>query len=210
MVEPIFIDTQNGTMFVTMDDGTKRIAYPYAATTWRVTDSLGGGGGNSQFYWPFDPNSIDSEWGYRPPPLPGLSDFHSGCDWSEDAGTNILAAGAGTVYMVRAESEAGSPGGTSWGNRVIIYHGNVGGVDLYTAYAHMRNLNFPMVAQGETVVAGQVIGEVGTTGSSTGNHLHFVTFIGGLLIGDNSDPKNCANPRDFMAIYNPNGLVAAG
>lgn len=210
MPEPKFIDTQNGTMFVTMDDGTKRIAYPYAATTWRIADSVGGGGETSQFYWPFDPDDITDEWGYRPPPLPGLSDFHSGCDWPKDPGTNILSAGDGTVYMVRAEGQAGSPGGTSWGNRVIIYHGNVGGIDLYTAYAHMLSSSFPMVSEGQSVVAGQVIGEVGTTGSSTGNHLHFVTFIGGLVIGNNANPQNCANPRDFMAAYNPSGLVAAG
>lgn len=160
------------------------------------------------FVWPYSPALITDEWGYRPPPLPGLSDFHSGCDWPRGGGTPIYCAGNGTVIQVRSEGTAGSPGGTSWGNRVVVYHGAPLGVDLYTGYAHMQNGGFPAVSVGQDVSAGQVIGFIGQTGSATGNHLHFATFIGGLAIGDNSDPLNCRNPRDFMATYNPAGAIA--
>lgn len=164
----------------------------------------------SSFVWPFAPSGITSEWGYRVPPLPGLSNFHSGADFSKAGGTAIKSAGDGTVAMVVSKSNSGNPGGKSWGNRVLIDHGLVNGQQLFTAYAHMRDLNFPLVSVGQAVAAGAKIGEVGQTGSATGNHLHFVTFIGGLNIGPSyTDPKNCANPRDFMATYNPTGAVAA-
>lgn len=160
------------------------------------------------FLWPFDPASIDSEWGYRIPPVPGLSDFHSGADWAQAGGTPIKAAGDGVVSQVRRKNVTGSPGGKSWGNRVIIDHGNVDGDRLYTGYAHMQDASFPYVSEGQEVAAGDVIGYVGTTGSSTGNHLHFTCFINGLAIGNNSNPLNCTNPRDFMALYNPSGAIA--
>jgi len=160
------------------------------------------------FVWPFNPDDITDEWGYRPPPIPGLSDFHSGCDWPKSAGTPIKAAGSGTVIQVKNLSEVGSPGGRSWGNRVIIDHGDIGGDRLYTAYAHMQSDDFPIVSVNDTVEAGDTIGYVGMTGSATGNHLHFVTFIGGLQIGTVDFPRNCVNPRVFMQAYNPSGNIA--
>src|SRR6218665_2285204 len=183
---------------VLYDDDTRDIAYPTQGGLWIVTGSTVESG---DFVWPFDPASIDSEWGYRVPPLPGISDFHSGCDWSLGAGTDIPCAGDGVVYQVRNKSTSGSPGGLSWGNRVIVDHGVVDGQQLYSAYAHMQDSGFPHVSVGQSVSAGDTLGYVGQTGSATGDHLHFVTFIGGLAIGNNTNPLNCVNPRSFMADY---------
>jgi murein DD-endopeptidase MepM/ murein hydrolase activator NlpD len=196
---------------IIFSDGSRTLAYPTPVNDFYFSGPNNGipVPGDSDFVWPFDPAGIDSEWGYRPPPIPGLSDFHSGCDWSLADGTAIKSAGNGVVYMVRYASSNDSPGRTSWGNRVIINHGIVEGNQLFTAYAHMRNTGFPAVSEGDSVIAGEVIGYVGQTGSATGDHLHFVTFIGGLAIGNNSNPLNCANPRDFMADYNPLGAIAA-
>jgi murein DD-endopeptidase MepM/ murein hydrolase activator NlpD len=198
------------TFAVIFSDGSRSLAYPTPVNDFYISGPNDGIPipDENDFIWPFDPDGIDSEWGYRPPPLPGLSDFHSGCDWSLGGGTNIPCAGNGTVYMVRHEGNGDSPGRASWGNRIIINHGIVEGKQLFTAYAHMQSSGFPMVSQGDSVVSGQTIGKVGQTGSATGDHLHFVTFIGGLAIGNNSNPLNCKNPRTFMATYNPSGVIA--
>jgi murein DD-endopeptidase MepM/ murein hydrolase activator NlpD len=167
----------------------------------------------ARMVWPFNPALIFKEWGYRPPPLPGLSNFHSGVDWNSSAGAGagkpIPCAGDGTVSMVVRKGVAGAPGGASWGNRVLVDHGvKSDGHHLYTAYAHMRDANFPYVSPGQNVSAGETLGFVGTTGSSTGNHLHFVCFIDGIVVGNLTNPRNCANPRTFMATYNPAGTIA--
>lgn len=182
-------------------------AYPVQGEMWIVDGADFPIPGN--FVWPFPPENISSEWGYRPPPIPGLSNFHSGVDWAASAGTPIKCAGAGTVLQARGKNVSGSPGGRSWGNRVIISHGNYGGDELYSGYAHMQDALFPHVQVGDVVAPGQVIGYVGSTGASTGNHLHFTTFIGGLSVGISAAyPMNSVNPRTFMATYNPNGNVA--
>lgn len=130
------------------------------------------------FAWPFPPEDIGTEWeGY-----PG----HRGVDFPKPDGTPIKAAFDGTVTMA-----GWSTGG--WGNVVEIDHGNIGvsGEKLSTLYAHMNSL--PPVNVGDTVTKNQVIGYVGTTGLSTGNHLHWETAVGGTF--------NQINPRVFMNIY---------
>ncbi|MEE8600241.1 M23 family metallopeptidase [Euzebya tangerina] len=101
---------------------------------------------------------VSSEFGYRIHPISGVSKLHAGMDIAAPGGTPIGAAGAGTVIF------AGWRGG--YGNAVIIDHG--GGIT--TLYAHQSQL---ASSTGDVVSQGQVIGYVGTTGYSTGNHLHW-------------------------------------
>ncbi len=109
--------------------------------------------------WPCPASSrITSQYGYRI--LFGVRDFHTGIDIGASTGTNIVAAESGTVIL----ANYGWNGG--YGNYIIINHGN----GLTTRYAHASKL---YVSAGQTVTKGQVIAAVGTTGNSTGPHLHF-------------------------------------
>ncbi|MBR4874513.1 MAG: peptidoglycan DD-metalloendopeptidase family protein [Clostridia bacterium] len=118
-----------------------------------------------KFCWPAPSYTrISSPYGYRIHPIFNTKKFHSGVDLAAPGGTNILAATDGTVKM------AGWNGG--YGNCVVVDHG--GGVS--TLYGHASKL---LVSKGEKVTRGQVIAKVGTTGNSTGNHLHFEVLING-------------------------------
>ena len=116
---------------------------------------------DGRFAWPLPargPSDISSGFGTRTNPITGQSENHAGIDIPAPAGSRINAAADGIVCF------AGWSGG--WGNMVIIDHG--GGYS--TVYAHnSRN----RVSQGQQVTRGQHIADVGTTGQSTGNHLHF-------------------------------------
>lgn len=95
------------------------------------------------------------------------SNCHTGLDFAAPAGTPARAAAAGTVIYAKAT-------GGAYGNMVKIQHAN--GVQTY--YCHLRSIS--PGALGASVVPGQMIGEVGTTGNSTGNHLHFETRVDGV------------------------------
>ena len=117
--------------------------------------------------WPlkgYSMRNLTSSYGYRRDPFTGASSFHNGLDVGAPYGTKIYAAESGTVVR------------SSWygtyGNCVIIDHG--GG--LMTLYAHCSGYN---VKVGQIVSKGDVIAYVGSTGRSTGNHLHFTVFING-------------------------------
>ncbi len=117
------------------------------------------------FCWPAPSYTrISSPYGYRIHPIFKTKKFHSGVDLAAPGGTNILAATDGTVKM------AGWNGG--YGNCVVIDHG--GGIS--TLYGHASRL---LVTKGQKVKRGEVIAKVGTTGNSTGNHLHFEVLING-------------------------------
>lgn len=104
---------------------------------------------------------LSSDFGNRVDPITGRKGaFHQGIDFAAPSGTNVLAAGSGRVLV--AEWYGG------YGNTVIIDHGD----GYWTLYAHMRN-NSISVKVGDSVTTGDKLGEVGTTGRSTGNHLHF-------------------------------------
>jgi murein DD-endopeptidase MepM/ murein hydrolase activator NlpD len=126
---------------------------------------------------------ISSRFGWRPPPLPGVSKFHSGLDLSgaNYCGTPIYAAAAGRVTY------AGPNGGL--GNYIQIDHGN----GYVTGYAHLQPGGIG-VRIGETVAPGQNIGRAGTTGLSTGCHLHFILRENG-------------NPIDPLAFLQNQGVV---
>lgn len=119
---------------------------------------------SGRFQWPVN-GSLTSGFGYRTHPILGTSRLHAGVDFGAGTGTPIVAADNGRVVS------AGWTGG--YGNAVIIDHG--GGVA--TLYGHQSRL---AVRSGARVSRGQVIGYVGSTGMSTGAHLHFELRINGV------------------------------
>ncbi len=111
-----------------------------------------------EFIWPLPNNrTVSSPYGYRT--IFGYREFHTGIDIPAPSGTPILASNSGIVTTARYAS-------TGYGNRIIVDHGG----NQKTLYAHCSSL---AVKEGDYVNQGQVIGYVGTTGMSTGNHLHF-------------------------------------
>jgi len=111
---------------------------------------------------------ISSEFGMRYHPILHYWRLHAGRDYAADCGSPIRAAAPGRVIS------SGWSGG--YGQRVEVDHGILRGVDLVTAYNHMSRI----VVHGGQVSRGQVIGYVGTTGTSTGCHLHFETYEDGV------------------------------
>lgn len=115
---------------------------------------------------PMDASRITSRFGMREHPILGFSALHSGVDFAASPGTPILAAGTGRVVA------AGPNGG--YGLYVKLQHSR----DVSTAYAHMSRIG-PGIKPGVAVRQGQVIGFVGSTGMSTGPHLHYEFLRGG-------------------------------
>ena len=112
--------------------------------------------------------TITSWFGYRADPFTGEIDYHSGTDIGAPGGTPILAAADGTVTIAN--------GIDSWGGG-YGYYIKVRHNDTYeTLYAHCSSI---CVVAGQEVKQGEVIGYVGTTGNSTGNHLHFEVWQNG-------------------------------
>lgn len=109
--------------------------------------------------WPLPSSTtITSRFGSRKSPTKGASTFHQGIDISGKTGEKIVSAAAGEVVIAKYSYSAG--------NYVMISHGS----SIYTVYMHMSVIS---VKEGQEVVQGQKIGEVGQTGYSTGPHLHF-------------------------------------
>ncbi len=133
--------------------------------------SSGGGSatGTGNLVWPSYCTYITSRQGPRTHPVTGEYKNHGGTDIGASYGSAIYAADSGTVVY----SSDGWNGG--WGNYVMIDHGN----GMQTLYAHMSSR---AVSVGQTVSAGQTIGYVGSTGMSTGPHLHFEMYINGSRI----------------------------
>ncbi|MBR0375388.1 MAG: peptidoglycan DD-metalloendopeptidase family protein [Firmicutes bacterium] len=121
---------------------------------------------------PWDAGWITSEFGWRTHPVYGYSLFHSGIDIAADGGTPIFAAADGRIIL--SEYYGG------YGYCVMIDHGD----GVVSLYGHMSS--FAGYYDGDYVFAGDVIGYVGTTGTSTGNHLHFET----RYYGDYVSPWN--------------------
>lgn len=128
--------------------------------------------GGVSFRWPTYCQSITSYYGNRVHPVYGTTKFHSGIDIGAGYGDTIMAAAAGVVIYVTEPYEGCNKGGSGYGNYCIIDHGN----GYTTLYGHARDI---YVYEGQTVSAGQSIGEVGSTGTSTGAHLHFEVRLNG-------------------------------
>jgi murein DD-endopeptidase MepM/ murein hydrolase activator NlpD len=114
---------------------------------------------------PVEGAGMTSNFGYRIDPFTGANSMHEGVDFSAPTGTTILASASGKV--IKAEGEAG------YGNMVDVDHGN----GLVTRYAHASKL---LVKEGDLVVRGQPLAEVGSTGRSTAPHLHFEVRLNGV------------------------------
>ena len=136
--------------------------------------AAGGGGGynwvqgSGALSWPVSSHEIASGFGGRYHPIYGRYIFHDGIDIAADYGEPVHAADGGTVIY------AGWISG--YGNAVIIDHGN----GMSTLYGHNESLN---VSEGQGVSKGSVIAYAGSTGNSTGPHLHFEVRI-------NDEPQN--------------------
>lgn len=127
------------------------------------------------------PVTVTSEFGYRQHPITGAYELHNGIDLvNGNPTTPIYASAAGEVVIAGSYPEW-------YGNYVVIKHSD----GLYTGYAHQSQLR---VSVGDTVKQGQQIGNMGTTGPSTGPHLHFQFFTNGPWPSQN----DFINPREYI------------
>lgn len=131
--------------------------------------------GSSDFRWPLNVSgTITSYFGGRDQPTAGASTNHKGIDIGVPTGTTIVAAASGTVVTAAYSSSAG--------NYVMINHGN----NIFTVYMHCSALK---VSVGQSVSKGEAIAAAGSTGVSTGPHLHFGICINGAYV----------NPLDYVS-----------
>ncbi len=121
-----------------------------------------------KFLWPApDYTRISSPYGYRIHPISGVKKLHAGVDMASPMGTRILAAYDGKVIAASYNS--------SMGNYIMIDHGD----NLITVYMHASAL---LVSTGQRVSRGDLIAKVGSTGNSTGPHLHFAVRLNGAYV----------------------------
>ncbi len=151
----------------------KRMEADYQAIQNELNAALSSGGktksnySGGKFCWPSATSQrITSSYGYRIHPISGTKKLHRGIDIGAGMGTNVLAAEAGTVVTAGWNN--------SYGYYVTINHGN----GYVTLYAHNSKL---LVSKGDTVSRGQVIAKCGSTGNSTGPHIHFEVSLNGNL-----------------------------
>jgi murein DD-endopeptidase MepM/ murein hydrolase activator NlpD len=123
---------------------------------------------SGKWAWPLAVSgTITSDFGYRIAPTAGASTYHKGIDISTSIGTSVLATQKGKVVIAQYSSSAG--------NFISIYHGN----GVYSYYMHCSQL---LVSVGNHVKKGQIIAKSGSTGVSTGPHLHFGLYMNGNYV----------------------------
>ncbi|MFG3028315.1 M23 family metallopeptidase [Streptomyces sp. NPDC048253] len=118
--------------------------------------------------------TITSPYGSRQHPLTGVTKLHTGVDFGAPQGAQVSAARAGTVVFAAMT--------TAYGNRIVVDHGTIEGKRLQTTYSHLSAID---VTVGQAVQTGTPLGRVGSTGLSTGPHLHFEVIYDGYY----SDPQ---------------------
>jgi murein DD-endopeptidase MepM/ murein hydrolase activator NlpD len=121
--------------------------------------------------WPVSDTYITSPYGMRFHPILHYWKLHDGTDFGAGCGTPVYAAAAGSVVSAYYDS--------AYGNRITIAHGSVNGVGLATSYNHLTSF---AAGAGEHVSRGELIGYAGTTGWSTGCHLHFMVYENGSTV----------------------------
>jgi murein DD-endopeptidase MepM/ murein hydrolase activator NlpD len=131
-----------------------------------------------------DLNRLASGFGYRTHPIYKIQHLHTGLDFSASVGTEIYSTGNGTVVAVEREVRG-------YGNHVIVDHG----YGYQTLYAHMSSFNCRV---GQKVKRGDVIGFVGSTGTSTAPHLHYEVIKNGQKINPINFFYNDLTPEDFQ------------
>jgi murein DD-endopeptidase MepM/ murein hydrolase activator NlpD len=158
-------------------DEARRRAAAAAARAGAVGPVLGDGGpvaSNGFLNYPVQ-GSVTSPFGWRTHPIYGYRSLHDGIDFGAACGTPIRAAADGHVLEEYFQ--------TAWGNRIIIDHGIHDGVSVATISNHLSGY---AVSAGASVKRGQVVGYVGTTGWSTGCHLHYTVLQNGTPV----NPQN--------------------
>lgn len=143
---------------IIVPDGVKPSERPTAPRTRQITPDAGTVVASGAFVWPAGGRITQN-----------FSWYHKGVDIANSGVPDIVAADSGTVVV------AGWPDGYGYGNRVIIDHGN----GYKTLYAHLSRI---YVVQGQTVARGSAIGKMGSTGRSTGTHLHFEVIKDGVYL----------------------------
>lgn len=156
----------------TIDKLVAELEAQRAAAAAAAAASGGGGGGSANasgsFLWPVASYVyVSSRFGPRVHPITGEKKNHTGLDIASNQGTTVYASDGGSVTL------AGWNGG--YGNCIMIDHGN----GYVTLYGHLSSIS---VSQGQSVSQGDVIGAVGSTGNSTGPHLHFEVLKDGSRI----------------------------
>jgi murein DD-endopeptidase MepM/ murein hydrolase activator NlpD len=132
--------------------------------------------------WPYPADhTVHSYYGMRFHPIYHVYRFHSGVDLGGKYGYPIVAAHDGTVLLVRNPREGSNTGGSGYGNYIVIDHGD----GFSTLYAHLKDT---LVRVGAEVKAGDKIATCGSTGTSTGPHLHFEVMTDGHTV----------NPLDYV------------
>ena len=131
------------------------------------SDNTPGTGAIARFRNPIQGSCVSSDFGPRRRPRPGASAYHQGCDLSAGCGTPVRSTAPGRVVF------AGRMGG--YGNTIIVQHNN----GTRSLYAHLSRIN---VRNGQRPTSDTVIGRVGTTGVSTGCHLHFGMTVNGRYV----------------------------
>lgn len=167
-MSPASLDRQLDALAGAVDDRSDKLM---ALQTLLMQDQLARGLLPSSV--PVSEGVYTSNFGWRVDPFTGRSAMHEGVDFMADAGTAIHASAAGVVVYADTHSQ--------YGNMIEIDHGN----DIVTRYAHASRL---LVRVGQVVRRGDKIAEVGSTGRSTGNHLHFEVRYRG----------NAQNPARFL------------
>ncbi len=145
------------TVFVPNGSKATSVSGGFAAVPVQITPNAGTVVASGQFVWPAQGVITQGYYWYHP-----------GIDIANNSAPAILAADSGTISAVGWDS-------TGYGNRIVIDHGN----GLQTLYAHM---NAFYVTLGQTVVRGNAIGKMGSTGHSTGTHLHFEIYKNGIRL----------------------------
>lgn len=163
-------DAANATIDKLVAELEAQRAAEAAAAAAAAGGSSGGGSANASgsFLWPVASYVyVSSRFGLRVHPITGKTKSHTGIDIASNQGTAVYASDGGTVTL------AGWNGG--YGNCIMIDHGN----GYVTLYGHLSSIS---VSVGQTVSQGATIGAVGSTGNSTGPHLHFEVLKNGTRI----------------------------
>jgi len=138
--------------------------------------SIGKVTGTGDLMWPVPSSGyISSGYGVRLHPVYRVMRQHYGIDIGAAHGASVIASDSGRVIISSYNS--------SYGNYIVVNHGNVNGVTMTTLYAHLSSRR---VSEGADVVKGQIIGLVGSTGTSTGPHLHFEVTVNGSRVNPQS------------------------
>lgn len=194
--QPQLLDAANPERGVGMHDmyfGDDYVGALRLTVAEETAEPAGGWGGP---FGPLTMHTYSNSYGPRTHPVTGQPDFHNGDDLGAACGTPILAVGSGEVKLASYTS--------GWGNTVVLQHGR----ELYSLSAHMTSFA-SSVGVGSEVTKGQVIGYVGSTGLSTGCHLHLTMGTSmEILSGDEAgslDPYPFFKARG-VDLASPTGL----